>query len=208
MKTQMLLVIVLAINSFHSANIECQKCNLDDKALNSASIVTTDSCPHNFNEYCQIFAKTCANQIQKCFPKLTKSINMFKDWPRSQVFIYYGTFKLKSYENPECLGTLLSPKLVLTSASCILGCLQIFGLSVDENYCPIINIRVAHAKKALIDDTRNWIWIKINDFKLRPKFNTEPDIYSNVALLRLDQKVATKNGITKLSVHRPQDVPG
>ena len=131
MKTKVLLVIVLAINSFHSANIECQKCKLDDKALNS---VTTDSCPHNFNEYCQIFAKTCANQIQKCFPKLTKSINMFKDWPRSQVFIYYGTFKFKSYENPECLGTLLSPKIVLTSASCVLGCLQIFGLSVDENY--------------------------------------------------------------------------
>ena len=132
MKTQVLLVIVLAINSFHSANIECQKCKLDDKALNS---VTTDSCPHNFNEYCQIFAKTCANQIQKCFPKLTKSINMFKDWPRSQVFIYYGTFKLKSYENSECLGTLLSPKIVLTSASCIHGCLQIFGLSVAPAVC-------------------------------------------------------------------------
>ena len=206
MKTHLLLVLVMSINSFHSANIECQMCKLDDKALNS---VTTDSCPHNFNEYCQIFAKTCANQIQMCFPKFTKSINMFKDWPRSQVFIYYGTFKLKSYENPECLGTLLSPKIVLTSASCVLGCLQIFGLSVDENYCPIINIRVVHAKKALIDETRNWKWIKIKDFKLRPKFNTDrTDIYSNLALLRLDQKVATKSGITKLRVHRPQDVPG
>ena len=206
MKSQVLLVLGLAINYFHSANIECpKKCKLDDKALNSAS----DSCTHNLNEYCQRFAKTCANQIQKCVPKLTKSINMFKDWPRSQVFIYYGTFKLKSYENPECLGTLLSPKIVLTSASCILGCLQIFGLSVDENYCPIINIRVVHAKKALIDQASNWIWIKISDFKLRPKFNTdETDIYSNVALLRLDQKVATKNGISKLRVHRPQDVPG
>ena len=157
----------------------------------------SSSCTHNLNEYCKIF------------PKLTKSINMFKDWPRSQVFIYYGTFKLKSYENPECLGTLLSPKIVLTSASCILGCLQIFGLSVDQNYCPIINIRVVHAKKALIDQASNWIWIKISDFKLRPKFNTDKtDIYSNVALLRLDQKVATKNGIAKLRVHRPQDVPG
>ena len=179
-----------------------------DKALNSASIVTTDSCAHNLNEYCQRFAKTCANQIQKCFPKLTKSINMLKDWPRSQVFIYYGTFKLKSYENPECLGTLLSPKIVLTSASCILGALQIFGLSVDEHYGPIINIRVVHAKKALIDETSNWIWMKINDFTLHSKFNTETDIYSSVAILRLDQKVATKNGIAKLRVHRPQDVPG
>ena len=205
----MLLVIVLAINSFHSANIECQKCKLDDKALNSASIITTDFCARNMNEYCQIFAKTCAIQIQKCFPKLTKSMNMFKDWPRSQVFIYYGTFKLKSYENPEWVGTLLSPKIVLTTTYCINGCLQIFGLSVDENYCPIINIRVVHAKKALIDETSNWIWIKINDFKLRPKFNTDKtDIYSNLALLRLDQKVATKNGIAKLRVHRPQDVPG
>ena len=197
------LVLVSAINTFQLANIECTK------GCNQACIETTDSCAHNLNEYCQRFAKTCANQIQKCVPKLTKSINMLKDWPRSQVFIYYGTFKLKSYENPECLGTLLSPKIVLTSASCILGCLQIFGLSVDQNYCPIINIRVVHAKKALIDQASNWIWIKISDFKLRPKFNTDKtDIYSNVALLRLDQKVATKNGIAKLRVHRPQDVPG
>ena len=197
------LVLVSAINTFQLANIKCTK------GCNPACIETTDSCAHNLNEYCQRFAKTCTNQIQKCFPKLTKSINMLKDWPRSQVFIYYGTFKLKSYENPECLGTLLSPKIVLTSASCILGCRQIFGLSVDENYCPIINIRVVHAKKALIDQASNWIWIKISDFKLRPNFNTdETDIYSNVALLRLDQKVATKNGIAKLRVHRPQDVPG
>ena len=205
MKSQVLLVLVLAINSFHSANIECpKKCKLDDKALNSAS----DSCTHNLNEYCQRFAKTCANQIQKCVPKLTKSINMLKDWPRSQVFIYYGTFKLKSYENPECLGTLLSPKIVLTSASCILGYLQIFGIPVNEHCCPTINIRVVHAKKALMDETSNWIWMKIKDFKLKPIFNTEADINSNIALLRLDQNVATKNGIVKLRVHRPQDVPG
>ena len=117
MKTQVLLLIVLAINSFHSANIECQMCKLDDKALNS---VTTDSCPHNFNEYCQIFAKTCANQIQKCFPKLTKSINMFKDWPRSQVFIYYDYWRFLE-DKLDCLGTILTRRYILTAATCVLN---------------------------------------------------------------------------------------
>ena len=59
-----------------------------------------------------------------------------------------------------------------------------------------------------MDETSNWIWMKIKDFKLKPIFNTEADINSNIALLRLDQKVATKNGIVKLRAHRPQDVPG
>ena len=33
-----------------------------------------------------------------------------KSWPETLVFIFYWKTQPKSYENPDCLGTLLSPR--------------------------------------------------------------------------------------------------
>ena len=92
---KLIVLLVSALNTFQSANIECpNECNLDDKSLNPASRETTDACAHKLNEKCKRFAKTCAYQIQNCFPKLTDSIRMLKDWPKTQVFIYNDPGKL------------------------------------------------------------------------------------------------------------------
>ena len=46
-------------------------------------------------------------------------INMLNDWPKTQVFIYYNEANLKYSILPDCLGTLLSPQIVLTTATCL-----------------------------------------------------------------------------------------
>ena len=67
-------------------------------------------------------------QIQKQKGKLeyNKKRDMLdlRDWTKNQVGIYYKTDQRiikrgKKLPIPDCLGTLLSPKIILTDASCV-----------------------------------------------------------------------------------------
>ena len=44
----------------------------------------------------------------------------FEEWPKSQVFIFHTKNPL-DFDYPDCFGTLLTPSLVLTIASCFIS---------------------------------------------------------------------------------------
>ena len=210
---KLIVLLVSALNTFQSANIECpNECNLDDKSLNPASRETTDACAHKLNEKCKRFAKTCAYQIQNCFPKLTDSIRMLKDWPKTQVFIYKAEnnnpidgWNFEFFRDPDCLGTLLSKKIVLTSASCI------FGRDVSRpRHIVRSDIAVVYANNALNDRVVSWKWKYVKSVKYHPEFIEKADLSdTNVAILIFDKRITNwPTGIAKLREHRPQEVPG
>ena len=45
----------------------------------------------------------------------------FAEWSKAQVFIFYTQHPL-DFDYPDCFGTLLTPSLVLTIASCFKEC--------------------------------------------------------------------------------------
>ena len=47
----------------------------------------------------------------------TPKCSSYEKWPKSQVFIFH-TQNSRNYDYPDCFGTLLTPSLVLTVASC------------------------------------------------------------------------------------------
>ena len=53
----------------------------------------------------------------------------FEEWPKSQVFIFHTKNPL-DFDYPDCFGTLLTPSLVLTIASCFKEVIDIKKISI------------------------------------------------------------------------------
>ena len=53
----------------------------------------------------------------------------FEEWPKSQVFIFHTKNPL-DFDYPDCFGTLLTPSLVLTIASCFTEVRDIKTISI------------------------------------------------------------------------------
>ena len=68
--------------------------------------------------------------------------NNFEEWPKSQVFIFHTKNPL-DFDYPDCFGTLLTPSLVLTIASCFKECVYCKGFFWDllnENTVSIVKV--------------------------------------------------------------------
>ena len=66
----------------------------------------------------------------------------FEEWPKSQVFIFHTKNPL-DFDYPDCFGTLLTPSLVLTIASCFKECVYCKGFFWDllnENTVSIVKV--------------------------------------------------------------------
>ena len=63
----------------------------------------------------------------------------FEKWPKSQVFIFH-TQNPRNYDYPDCFGTLLTPSLVLTIASCFKECVYCTGFFLMENTINTVSI--------------------------------------------------------------------
>jgi hypothetical protein len=53
----------------------------------------------------------------------------FAEWSKAQVFIFYTQHPLE-FDYPDCFGTLLTPSLVLTIASCFIEVRDIKTISI------------------------------------------------------------------------------
>ena len=53
----------------------------------------------------------------------------FAEWSKAQVFIFYAPNPL-DFDYPDCFGTLLTPSLVLTIASCFKEVIDIKKISI------------------------------------------------------------------------------
>ena len=65
----------------------------------------------------------------------------FEKWPKSQVFIFH-TQNSRNYDYPDCFGTLLTPSLVLTVASCFKECVYCTGFFLMENTVSIVKVTI------------------------------------------------------------------
>ena len=63
----------------------------------------------------------------------------FEEWPKSQVFIFHTKNPL-DFDYPDCFGTLLTPSLVLTIASCFKECVYCTGGFLMENTVSIVKV--------------------------------------------------------------------
>ena len=72
----------------------------------------------------------------------TPKCSSFEKWPISQVFIF-DTQNLRNYDYPDCFGTLLTPSLVLTVASCFEEFVNRTGLLSMENTISIVKVTIS-----------------------------------------------------------------
>jgi hypothetical protein len=63
----------------------------------------------------------------------------FEEWPKSQVFIFH-TQNQWNYGYADCFGTLLTPSLVLTIASCFKECVYCTEFFLMENTVSIAKV--------------------------------------------------------------------
>ena len=65
----------------------------------------------------------------------------FAEWSKAQVFIFYTPNPL-DFDYPDCFGTLLTPSLVLTVASCFKECVYCTGFFLMENTVSIVKVTI------------------------------------------------------------------
>ena len=66
----------------------------------------------------------------------------FEKWPKSQVFIFHIQ-NSRNYDYPDCFGTLLTPSLVLTVASCFIECGNCTRFLLMKNTISIVKVTTA-----------------------------------------------------------------
>ena len=123
-----------------------------------------------------------------------------ENWHKTQVFIFYN--KEHSIEHiVDCLGTILSPRFILTTATCI-------ALSVGTSP------NLQHAVVAKICAVSNHIGpmadkYKIEKFTIHPDFSPEKQ-FPDMAILKLTRDMTHSEIYFSSNVEEfyPQDSPG
>ena len=105
----------------------------------------------------------------------------FEKWPKSQVFIFH-TQNPRNYDYPDCFGTLLTPSLVLTIASCFKECVYCTGFFLLENTVSIVKVR-----------TNLPIYYCIIDF--RELFNQSEHFDKQTRLILVDENMIKNLGL-------------
>ena len=118
-----------------------------------------------------------------------------ENWHKTQVFIFYN----KEHSNEpiaDCLGTILSPRFILTTASCI-------GLSVGTSP----SLQHAVVTKIYTGQKNDIVKYKIEKFTIHPDFSPEKQ-FPDLAILKLTKQMADYNFSSNVAEFYPQDSPG
>jgi hypothetical protein len=105
-----------------------------------------------------------------------------KNWHKTQVFIFYDK-KHSLDQVADCLGTILSPRFILTTAMCI-------ALDIFELQHAVITVLGTDSYKTLTPDQTN----KIDTYKIE-KFTIHPDLspperkFPDLAILKLTKDI-------------------
>ena len=90
----------------------------------------------------------------------------FEEWPKSQVFIFHTKNPL-DFDYPDCFGTLLTPSLVLTIASCFKECVYCKGFLWDllnENTVSILWFYIVNIISRITNIAFSWVFQPIRPF--------------------------------------------
>ena len=118
-----------------------------------------------------------------------------ENWHKTQVFIFYN----KEHSNEQiadCLGTILSPRFILTTASCI-------GLSVGTSP----SLQHAVVSRIYTGQKNDIVKYKIEKFTIHPDFSPEKQ-FPDLAILKLTKQMADYNFSSNVAEFYPQDSPG
>ena len=130
-----------------------------------------------------------------------------QNWHKTQVFISYN-IKHSNQQIVDCIGTILSPRFILTTATCI-------ELSVATSP----NLQDAFVTKIYVDGTHMGLVVqalhqtdsihkyKIEKFTIHPDFSPEKQ-FPDLAILKLTQDMAEIYLSSTVEKFYPQDSPG
>ena len=126
-----------------------------------------------------------------------------RNWHKTQVFIFYD--KEHSLDQvADCLGTILSPRFILTTAMCI--ALDIFKLQHA-----VITVLGTDSYKTLTPDQTNKIdTYRVEKFTIHPDLSPPERIFPDLAILKLikDIRFILNMHTIKVFESYPLDNPG
>ena len=125
-----------------------------------------------------------------------------KNWHRTQVFIFYNS-EHSNEQNVDCLGTVLSPRFILTTATCIalsVGTSPNLQHAVVTKICGVGN----HIGPTAVNNINKY---KIEKFTIHPDFSPEKQ-FPDLAILKLTQDMAEIYLSSMVEKFYPQDSPG
>ena len=125
-----------------------------------------------------------------------------KNWHKTQVFIFYNS-EHSNEQNVDCLGTVLSPRFILTTATCIalsVGTSPNLQHAVITKICGVGN----HIGPTAVNTIDKY---KIEKFTIHPDFSPEKQ-FPDLAILKLTQDMAEIYLSSTVEKFYPQDSPG
>ena len=132
-----------------------------------------------------------AGPLKKLLPCLTINEEekvVSQNWHRTQVFIYYNKENFDQ-DHLDCLGTILSRRLILTAATCV--------FNSDDH---LRNAIIYHDKKSY----------GIEKYTIPPNFDGDFSVFPDLAVLKLTKNIKWNNWIVvrnQLINFYPQDKP-
>ena len=125
-----------------------------------------------------------------------------QNWHKTQVFISYN-IKHSNQQIVDCIGTLLSPRFILTTATCIalsVGTSPNLQNAVVTKICGVGN----HIGPTAVNNINKY---KIEKFTIHPDFSPEKQ-FPDLAILKLTKQMADYNFSSNVAEFYPQDSPG
>ena len=125
-----------------------------------------------------------------------------KNWHKTQVFIFYNS-EHSNEQNVDCLGTVLSPRFILTTATCIalsVGTSPNLQHAVITKICGVGN----HIGPTAVNTIDKY---KIEKFTIHPDFSPEKQ-FPDLAILKLTQDMAEIYLSSTVEKFYPQESPG
>ena len=122
-----------------------------------------------------------------------------ENWHKTQVFISYD-IKTSNEQIIDCIGTILSPRFILTTATCI-----------QLSFAIVPNLKDAVVTKIHVDGSLIHKY-QIEKFTIHPNYRLPDKEFPDLAILKLTNDIALSKDAYKINQQvvefYPQDSPG
>ena len=122
-----------------------------------------------------------------------------KNWHKAQVFISYD-IKTSNEQIIDCIGTILSPRFILTTATCI-----------QLSFAIVPNLKDAVVTKIHVDGSLIHKY-QIEKFTIHPDYRLPDKEFPDLAILKLTNDITLSDDAYKINQQvdefYPQDSPG